>query len=161
RRKGSPVNQTAPLPISKRAIQTHYDLATPFYRLLWGNHIHHGLWEGDETPREAQRRLIERLAAEAEVPRGSRVLDVGCGMGGSAVPRARTLGCQVTGLTLSPVQRTWATFAAWLGGVSRRVRFCRRDVEQARFAPGSFDVVWSVECTEHLFDKAAFFRRAA
>ena len=27
--------------------------------------------------------------------------------------------------------------------------------------PDSYDVVWSVECTEHLFDKPAFFRRAA
>ena len=27
--------------------------------------------------------------------------------------------------------------------------------------PDSFDLLWSIECTEHLFDKPAFFRRAA
>jgi tocopherol O-methyltransferase len=148
-------------PVTKRAIRLHYDLATPFYRWLWGAHIHHGLWLADETPEVAQRQLIERLVAEARIEPGSDVLDVGCGMGGSAIHLARTLGCRVTGLTLSPVQRTWARFAAWRSGVGRRVRFTCQDAETAEFAPESFDVVWSVECTEHLFDRAAFFRRAA
>ena len=35
------------------------------------------------------------------------------------------------------------------------------DAEAVEFAPESFDVVWSVECTEHLYDKPEFFRRAA
>ena len=34
--------------VEKDAIRSHYDLATLFYRLLWGRHIHHGLWEADE-----------------------------------------------------------------------------------------------------------------
>ncbi len=38
--------------VEKRVIRTHYNLATPFYRLLWGRHIHHGLWEGSESPAE-------------------------------------------------------------------------------------------------------------
>jgi tocopherol O-methyltransferase len=67
--------------VRKRAIQTHYDLATPFYRLLWGVHIHHGLWEAEESPETAQRQLIDRLADAVE--RATRaVLDVGCGMVG-------------------------------------------------------------------------------
>ena len=35
------------------------------------------------------------------------------------------------------------------------------DAEQIELPEESFDVVWSVECTEHLFDKSQFFRRAA
>ena len=31
--------------VTKREIRLHYDLATPFYRLLWGPHIHHGMWD--------------------------------------------------------------------------------------------------------------------
>jgi tocopherol O-methyltransferase len=155
------ISAPAASPVTKRAIRTHYELATLLYRLLWGPHIHHGLWEADESPAEAQRRLIERLVAEADVRPGSEILDVGCGMGGSAVHLVRHLGCRVTGLTLSRVQQIWATLAAWSAGVGGRVRFDRRDVEQAEFPPGAFDVVWSVECTEHLFDKPAFFRQAA
>ena len=37
----------------------------------------------------------------------------------------------------------------------------RADAERVVLFPRSFDVLWSVECTEHLFDKPAFFRRAA
>jgi tocopherol O-methyltransferase len=148
-------------PLTKRAIRLHYDLATPFYRLLWGAHIHHGCWDGKESAKAAQRRLIERLAAEASIAPGSDVLDVGCGMGGSAIHLARHLGCRVTGLTLSPVQRIWATFAAWLAGARRQTHFLCQDAEQTGFLPASFDVLWSIECTEHLFDKAAFFRRAS
>jgi tocopherol O-methyltransferase len=147
--------------VSKSGIRLHYDLGTLFYRLLWGVHIHHGLWERDESPAEAQRRLVEELADRAQIGGACRVLDVGCGMGGSAIHLARRRGCTVTGLTLSPIQRLWAGVSARWHGVGRRTRFRRQDVEAACFPPGTFDVVWSVECTEHLFDKPAFFRRAA
>jgi tocopherol O-methyltransferase len=147
--------------VSKRSIRQHYDLLTPLYRLFWGPHIHHGLWEGDYGPAAAQRRLIDRLAEAAALAPGEAVLDVGCGMGGSSIELARRWGCSVTGLTLSPVQRLWATLSAGCQGVGRRARFLRADAESVSFPPASFDVVWNVECSEHLFDKPAFFRRAA
>ncbi len=115
--------------ISKRSIRNHYDLATPFYRLLWGPHIHHGLWEhGDATPDQAQLRLTERLVHEVRLAPGNRVLDVGCGMGGSSILLAKRLGCHVTGLTLSPLQRLWAGISAAFQGVGPRtaLSLCRR-----------------------------------
>lgn len=146
--------------IRKRSIRFHYNLITPFYRAFWGNHIHHGLWHGDESPRQAQQQLTDALAAEAVRP-GDRVLDVGCGMGGSAIHLASKLNCQVSGVTLSRVQQRWATGGAWLRRVGRRTDFRCADVEALELSPHSFDVIWSIECTEHLFDKPAFFRRAA
>ena len=159
----------APWPDAKAAIRSHYDLATPFYRLLWGPHIHHGLWSAEDaaravpeaSPAAAQEQLTDTLAELAGIGRGERVLDVGCGMGGSSIRLGRRLQCQVTGITLSGVQRRWATAAARWQGVSDRVNFLREDAETVSFAAGRFDVVWSIECTEHLVDKAAFFRRAA
>lgn len=147
--------------VRKSEIRFHYDLSTAFYRLLWGEHIHHGLWSGDESPATAQRQLIDAVAKRAGIRQGESVLDVGCGMGGSSVYLAREFGCYVTGVTLSPVQRFWAAGGALWHGQSARTKFLRGDAEAVEFAPQSFDVVWSIECTEHLFDKAAFFRRAA
>jgi tocopherol O-methyltransferase len=147
--------------VTRSDIRTHYNLATLFYRLLWGRHVHHGLWDADEPPEVAQERLIERMVADADIRPGSAVLDVGCGIGGSSIYLARQLGCQVTGLTVSGVQRRWAARGAWWHGVRRQARFLKQDAETAEFPPRSFDVIWSIECTEHFFDKPPFFKRAA
>jgi tocopherol O-methyltransferase len=148
--------------VTKRSIQNHYDLATPFYWLLWGPHIHHGLWDDQAPPPTTpQQRLIDKLAASAGLKTGEEVLDVGCGMGGSTINLASRFGCRVTGVTLSPVQCSWARLSGLWQGVGGRVRFLCRDAEQMAFPPESFDVIWNVECSEHLFDKPAFFRRAA
>ncbi|PHY00017.1 MAG: hypothetical protein CK530_11700 [Planctomycetaceae bacterium] len=94
--------------VTKAAIRSHYDLATPFYRLLWGPHIRHGLWEdatpsaGDASPRDAQLHLTNTLADLANVSRGSCVLDVGCGMGGSSIHLAHSRDCRVAD---SPAKR--------------------------------------------------------
>ena len=145
----------------KQVIRGHYDLSTLFYRLLWGPHIHHGFWEADESPLVAQVQLTQRLAARAGIVGGERVLDVGCGMGGSSIHLARTNGCRVTGITLSPLQRRWAGFASRWHGVQRRTEFRCADAEAIALAAKTFDVVWSIECTEHLFDKPRFFANAA
>lgn len=151
--------------VSKAAIRSHYDVATPFYRLLWGPHVHHGLWDDQADPRlsarAAQERLIDTVARAADIQASDRVLDVGCGMGGSSVYLARARGCDVTGITISPVQTTWASWGAGWHGVRSRCRFICGDVELTSFPAAGFDVLWSIECTEHLVDKAAFFQRAA
>ena len=147
--------------VEKRVIRGHYNLSTPFYRLLWGPHIHHGYWEADETPRAAQLQLTERLANLSEVAAGQRLLDVGCGMGGSSIHLARTRGCEAVGVTISPLQRHWAAASSRWHRVGRHTEFRCADAEQIEIEPGTFDVVWSVECTEHLFDKPRFFERAA
>jgi tocopherol O-methyltransferase len=133
--------------VQARDIRDHYDISTVLYRLLWGPHIHHGLWLADESPRAA-------------VAGGERVVDVGCGMGGSSVVLARS-GCHVLGVTISPLQRWWAATSAHWHRVAQRTEFRCQDAEAVELTPGTIDVVWSIECTEHFFDKPRFFRRAA
>lgn len=150
--------------VEKATIRSHYQLGTLFYRLLWGPHIHHGLWataESQESPLLAQCQLTDTLADMANIDAADQVIDIGCGMGGSAVRLARLRGCRVTGVTLSPVQRYWATISSRLSGVGANTEFIAHDAETIELAPVAFDVMWCIECTEHLFDKPAFFKRAA
>ena len=147
--------------IEQRVIRQHYNVVTPFYRLLWGPHIHHGLWESNETPAQAQLQLTQRLAALAQIADGSVVADIGCGMGGSSQWLAKEKKCDVTGVTISRVQRNWAAMSARMNGVNPRPKFICHDAETVDFSPASLDAVWSIECTEHLFKKAEFFKRAA
>jgi tocopherol O-methyltransferase len=146
--------------VRQDSIRSHYQLGTLFYRLLWGPHIHHGLWHADESAYVAQCQLTDTLADLANIGRTDKIVDIGCGMGGSAIRLAKLRGCDVTGVTLSPLQKRWASVSSTFNRVGKLTRFLAEDAEKVFFAPNSFDVVWSVECTEHLFDKPEFFRRA-
>lgn len=141
-----------------RAVRDHYDRTSVFYRALWGDHLHHGYFEGQESPKRAQIKLIERLAEMAGIPVGSSVLDVGCGVGGSARWLARHLGCTVLGITLSPVQARMAAEAAMREGLGDRARFAVKDAHRLDFPAASFDAVWVIECSEHLVDKRGFIQ---
>ncbi|KAK3365853.1 S-adenosyl-L-methionine-dependent methyltransferase [Lasiosphaeria ovina] len=98
----------------KDRIKLHYDLASDYYLNLWGEHIHHGYWPTDESKATdskevAQLALIKLLLDVSRVADGSRVLDVGCGVGGTSRYLAAELGCAVTGITISSKQVQIAT----------------------------------------------------
>ena len=131
--------------ITVETIREHYDRLSFYYRILWGDHIHHGYWDKDQTPTQAQVALVERLAQGAEIRAGSRVLDVGCGLGGSAIWLARELKCSVLGLTISPAQLEMARTRAIEEGLEDRVRFQLEDANSLRYVE-MFDVVWVIEC---------------
>jgi tocopherol O-methyltransferase len=143
------------------AIRTHYDQLAFFYRAFWGDHIHHGYWEGEESPATAQVQLLARLADRAAIPNGARVLDVGCGVGGPALWLARQRGCRVTGITISPVQCELATQQAQAEKLDDRVRFLVMDANRLDLPASNFDAVLVIECSEHLDDKADFLRACA
>lgn len=90
-------------------IAEHYDVVSPWYRELWGEHLHHGYYStGEESRERATEALLERVVEAAAVPGGGRVLDVGCGFGGTCRWLARHRGCRTVGVTLSPVQAAMA-----------------------------------------------------
>ena len=142
-------------------IRKHYDRLSLLYRFFWGEHLHHGYWDADQTPAQAQVRLIECLAERARVPRGASVLDIGCGLGGSAFWLADQFDCQVTGMTISPVQARMANKKAKARGLSDRVQFQVQDANQWQPQPKSVDMVWIMESSEHFRDKKGFFKRCA
>jgi tocopherol O-methyltransferase len=142
-------------------IRKHYDRLSLLYRFFWGEHLHHGYWDADQTPAQAQVRLMECLAERARVPRGASVLDIGCGLGGSAFWLADQFNCQVTGMTVSPVQARMANKKAKARGLSNRVQFQVQDANEWQPEPKSVDMVWIVESSEHFRDKEGFFERCA
>jgi len=142
---------------SREKIVAHYDFVSPFYNELWGEHLHHGYWRtGEETKEDAQEALVDQLAQAAPITRGTKVLDVGCGVGGSSIHLARRYGAESTGITISPVQVQMARTAADRAGVN--VRFLLMDA-QAITLSERFDLVFSIESVSHYENKGAFFRR--
>jgi tocopherol O-methyltransferase len=142
-------------------VREHYDRLSFLYRRFWGEHLHHGYWDDDETVPQAQIKLMDRLAESAGEPRGARVLDIGCGLGGSAFWLAEHFDCQVTGMTISPVQARMADEKAKARGLSGRVQFQVGDANQWEPEPASVDMVWIMESSEHFENKKGFFQRCA
>ncbi|KAL8724943.1 MAG: hypothetical protein Q9181_006603 [Wetmoreana brouardii] len=164
----------------KDRIRYHYEIASDYYYTLWGEHIHHGYFlEPTDTKERAQTRLIQLLLDRAQLPKGSTVLDVGCGLGGTSRYLARHRHCHVTGITISGKQvelalRLTAEEAAVDAAKSASggsiklgqgsARFVELDAERlADYFPtgGVFDCVWITEAMSHLPDKKLFFQNAA
>jgi len=147
------------VPNDKNKIIEHYDVVSPYYYKLWGEHLHHGYWRrGDESKEVAQLQLIQYLAQLAEIPPKASILDLGCGYGGSSIFLCQMYQAQTTGITISPVQVEMATAAAARSGVN--ARFLLMDAEVLKF-DAQFDVLWSVESISHYHDREQFFSSAA
>jgi tocopherol O-methyltransferase len=143
----------------KQKIIEHYDFASPYYRALWGEHLHHGYWEtGTETKEAAQLALTVHLAQTARVRNGADILDVGCGFGGSSLYLANNYRAAVTGVTISPVQAAIAQRAANQSAASSQ--FLVMDADSIALRK-KFDVIWSIEAISHFARKAWFFSQAA
>ena len=90
-------------PQTTAAVAAHYDELDPFYREIWGEHVHHGYWA---TGRESRRRRRPKRwstsspTASTCAP-GQTVCDIGCGYGATAQRLAERHGVHVTGVTVS------------------------------------------------------------
>jgi cyclopropane fatty-acyl-phospholipid synthase-like methyltransferase len=96
------------------------------------------------------------LAERAGVVRGTRVLDAGCGVGGSSIWLARERGARVTGITIVERQVQLAWGFARQHGVADIVDFACEDMLETSFPESSFDVVWSLGSMSHVVDVQSY-----
>jgi tocopherol O-methyltransferase len=138
-------------PLAPDATARHYDQLDRFYRELWGEHLHHGLWTtGQETPEQAVVALARLVAERAGVRAGMHVCDVGCGYGATARLLARDFGACVTALTIAPAQHAYATSLRRLPGDPC---YLLRDWLANALPAAAFDAAVAIESTEHMADK--------
>ena len=137
------------------AVAEHYDELDPFYREVWGEHVHHGLWKsGRETSDEAVEALIAHLAGSLNLQPGQHICDVGCGYGATAEWLARRHNVRGTGVTLSSAQLQQAQARS---AASTLLHFSRQDWLENTFKDETFDHVIAIESSEHMPDKQRFF----
>jgi MPBQ/MSBQ methyltransferase len=132
---------------------------------LWGDHVHLGHYGDPPRARDFRQAKVDfvhelvRWSGLDRLPPGSRLLDVGCGIGGSARILAREYGFEVLAISISPAQIARArelTPPAW----AERCRFAVMDALALDLPDGSveggFDAVWSVEAGPHMPDKQRY-----
>ena len=147
-------------PITGEAVAAHYDQLDGFYREVWGDHVHHGLWNNDaETLDEAVRNLARLVAEAAGIAPGERVCDIGCGYGATARLLATEYSARVSAITISPAQ---LAFAQRNGseGPGANPEYILGDWLKNKFASESFDAAIAIESSEHMADLVGFFRQA-
>ena len=131
---------------------------------LWGEHIHLGHYgpspvgPGSRDFRRAKEDFVHELVHWCgldQLPAGSRVLDVGCGIGGSARILARDYGLDVLGVSISPLQISRAG-SLTPPSLQTHCRFAVMDALALDLPEGQFDAVWSVEACPHMPDKQRY-----
>lgn len=107
------------------------------------------------------REATVELAHRASLKPGLRVLDVGCGLGGSARYLAAEHQCQVTGIDLTEEYVEVANALAGMVGLTDKVAFRLASALEMPFNDATFDVVWTQHVQMNIADKRAFYREIA
>ena len=147
-------------------VRRYYNKNT-FWMLLFGQGrgegvIHRPVWTGKERSRTEALHTVERMIAEALLeaertnPDQNQLLDLGCGVGGSALWLAAHHPFSITGITLSCTQARRARKLALRRGLSDRCRFLIADFTQLPEIRG-VTVAYAIESFNHGDDPAAFF----
>lgn len=139
-------------------VARHYDDLDDFYRDVWGDHLHHGLWlNGNESVQEATTQMIEQVIEHGGLTGAATLCDIGCGYGATARYLHERYGMDVTGITLSEKQADYARSHAPAGG---GVSIQQGDWLENHLPSSSFDGAIAIECLTHMSDPARFFEQA-
>ena len=148
-----------PSKFTEQETEAFYDGEDAIYRSFWDDQgsLHWGFFDSSTGLDflKACDRLNEIMVAKAEIGRGAKVLDLGCGNGTTAMWLGRSYGCRVMGIDLSGTRIGNARLALedQPAEVQNRLGFEKASATQLPFSDGSFTHVWSQAAIYHIHDK--------
>lgn len=101
---------------------------------------------------EVSRELANQIKLD-----NSRILDVGCGIGGPSRMLADDYNCQVTGIDLSHEYIRTAKGLSALVGLQDKTNYIQSNALELPFENGSFDVVWTQHVQMNISHKLKFY----
>jgi len=139
----------------------------PAIEKSFGRHVHWGYWADpasatgdDEDYGHAAEALTQELCRLAGIAEGDRVLDAGCGFGGTiASLNERFNRLQLTGLNIDDRQLERARQLVQ-PLKNNTIEFRQGDACAMPFGDASFDRLLAVECIFHFPSREAFFKEA-
>ncbi len=152
--------------MDKQAIATLYDKTSPLFRYFWFLNsdsfaLHYGFWDNKTKHLgDALQNTNKVMAEQANITQNDRVLDAGCGVGGSTLWLAKYKKASVVGISISAKQIEQAKTLAKQAEVDQLVSFAVIDYLQTGFPNESFDVVWAIESVCYAEQKEDFLQEA-
>jgi tocopherol O-methyltransferase len=146
-------------------IVRYYDECQTDYEIVWhlNTHMcmHYGYWD-DTTPnlRSSLSNMNTKLAAFAGIKSGDKVLDAGCGVGGSSIFLAKKFNCTTTGITLSEKQVACCRQNANKHNITLQCSFERQNYLKTTFPDDTFDIIWAIESVCYAPSKLDFLKEA-
>lgn len=104
-----------------------------------------------------RRKATEELAGMLAPTPTDHVLDIGSGLGGPSRYLAKTCGCRVSGVDLTPEFVAVATALTRLVGLVDRVDFRQGSALALPFPDASFDRAWSQNVAMNIADRPAWY----
>ncbi len=149
----------------REKIISYYDATWLEYRVLWINKrnraLHFGYFEeGIQNHDQALINMNIVLSRKVNITSDDKVLDAGCGQGGSSIWLAENIGCDVVGITLVPHQVSKAQRESKRRNMESKTVFHTKDYCHTEFTDGSFSVIWACESICHALHKADFYKEA-
>ena len=135
---------------SRRNVAHHYDLGNDLYRTFLDDDMQYSCayyTDPANSLEQAQADKKAHIAAKLALKQGQRVLDIGCGWGGTALYLHKVAKVDVLGITLSEEQLAVARERAEKAGVSKHVKF---ELVDYRALDGQFDRIVSIGMFEHV-----------
>ena len=103
----------------------------------------------------------EHVLAKIRIGRDDRVLDVGCGIGGTARYLAAATGCRVTGIDLTPEYIEIAKLLAEKTGFGKRTEYRTASALDMPFDDATFDAAITFHVAMNIKDRLALYREIA
>lgn len=103
--------------------------------------------------------MLWQCALWLRIAIASRVLDVGCAYGATGIFLASECGCHVDGPNLSPRQLKVTSKKVNAARLGAKVHLHLQDAESFAYPADHYDVVWTMESSEHFVDKPNYFHQ--
>jgi len=140
-------------------VNSFYDLVTDFYEWGWGQSFHFAPRLKGETFEESIYRAEHYLALRSNITPTSKVLDVGCGVGGPMRNIQQFTGADITGVTINEYQVNVGNQYCAQKGIDQKCRLIQGDFQKLpeKFEAGTFDAAYAIEATCHSPDRKICF----
>lgn len=150
--------------ITNQDIRRYYNRNQILYDVFYSKgtgDLHYGFWgKNTKDHPESILNTTRFIAKCLQINQNDKILDAGCGVGGSTIYLAKKYGAEIVGITLSDVQLKMARKKTLKLGLQNKLRFIIQDFTKTSFKDESFSKIFGLESICHSTKKIDFLNEA-